>query len=101
MAVDRKVAVSGVMALPGVASIALWLVSIRFPSLLSRDDLIPVYVVVVSLSVVSLLGASVWRWWTGDSWHADVALLVSLAAQGFNCCCGVLPSIVKVTPSNW
>jgi len=56
---------------------------------------------VLSLSVVALLVAAVRRRWAEDSWHADGALLLNLAAQGFNCCCGLLPSIIKATPSNW
>jgi len=71
MAVDRNVAVSGVAALPGAAAIALWMLSFRVPSLLGRDDLIPLDLVVLSLSVVALLVTAVQlaRPIAGCAWH--------------------------------
>ncbi len=83
---DRKAAISGLIALPGIAAIALWLVSFSVPSLLSRDDLIPLYQMVLFPSVLAPVAAVVWRWGAGGSWHANAALLISLATQGFNCC---------------
>lgn len=97
---DRKVAVSGVVALPGVAAITLWLVSFSVPELLRRDDLIPLYYWVLIPSLLAPLVAAVWRWRVGNRWHANGALLVSLAAQGFNyCCCGSIA--LNPTPSSW
>ncbi len=84
--VDRKAMISGAIALPGVAAIVLWLVSFSVPSLLSRDDMIPLYQLVLFPSVLAPVVAAVWRWRAGSSWHSNGALLLSLATQGFNCC---------------
>lgn len=98
---DRRAAVSGVIAFPGAAAVGLWMVSLRVPSLLRRDDLTPLYLAVVALSLVALIAAAVWRWRAGDSWHTNGALLVNSLAQGFNCCCSLGPALVKPTPGSW
>jgi hypothetical protein len=98
--VDRKATVSGLVALPGAAALALWAISFSVPAVLDRQDLIPVYRAVLYSSVPAPLLAGVWRRWAGPSWHANGALLVSLAAMGFTCC-GILYAAVKVTPAGW
>jgi drug/metabolite transporter (DMT)-like permease len=97
-AVDKKAAISGLLALPGIAAVTLWLVSFSVPSLLSRDDLIPLYLAVLFPSVLALPMAAVWRWQAGASWHAKGALLVNLVTQVFNCC-GFFYCIGKVAGS--
>jgi hypothetical protein len=84
--VYRKAALSGLIAVPGVAAIVLWLVSFAVPSLLSRDELSPLYQVVLFATLISLPTAVVWRWRVGRSWHAIGCLLLSIVGQGFNCC---------------
>jgi hypothetical protein len=86
MRVDRKTVVSAVISLPAAAAIALWVVSFCVPSLLNRNDLIPVYQAVLLPSLIAPFAAVVWRWQSGSSWHANLSLLVGVVAQGFNCC---------------
>ncbi len=78
--------ISGLLAIPSVAAVGLWLMSAVNPEYLRRDDLITLYQSIIGASLASLALAFIWRLWLNESRHATWALLIALTALFCNCC---------------